>query len=171
MLSSGPADDETQQIKVLVQKQCWQKDQTPGGSSCTDAVCRIECTCDLWLTERVKAGLRPRGTIYSLAYSAQSLSPCLSLFVERLIKERSALRGFTVSGSLWADEHGHPIMSPTGLVEGSESAQPLCGCVWGAVNKAASVSSRQRLQVDPECWSPDTSEYEWWLRFGVLCVW
>lgn len=55
----------------------------------------IKRACSLLSQWEGKAGLRPGGTRCSPAYSAQSFSPCLSLFVERLIKERSALRGFS----------------------------------------------------------------------------
>lgn len=65
-----------------------------------------------------KAGLRPRGTSYSPACSAQSLPPCLPVFVEKLIKEQSALRGLSTSGSFGVDEPGHPIMFPSGVRSG-----------------------------------------------------
>lgn len=61
-----------------------------------------------------KAGLRPTETWYGLASSAQIFSLCLLVFVEILIKELSALRRLSTSGSFIADECGHPSMFPSG---------------------------------------------------------
>lgn len=92
------------------------KGSDAGSVQLTSSSCcvRSDVPAACWECEG-KAGLRPRGTSYSPACSAQSLSPCLPVFVERLIKEQSALRGLTTSGSFGADEHGHPFMFPSGV--------------------------------------------------------
>ena len=94
----------------------------------------------------VKARLWPRGTCYSPADSAQSLSPCLSLFVERLIKARSVLGGFTASGSFWADAHGRPIMFPRQVPRDMKVHTFPLACVWANL----SVSSLEHLHFNPE---------------------
>ncbi len=81
-----------------------------------------------------KAGLRLRGTFCSLADSAQSLSPCLSVFVESLIKEPSALWGFTTSGSFEQMNTDIPLCFPVGwrwgMWECTHSCVPACEQVW-----------------------------------------
>lgn len=99
----------------------------------------IKSACSLLSEWEGKAGLRPQGTCSSPAYSAQSLSPCL--FVERLIKECSALRGFTTSGSFWADEHGHPIMFPSRVHWGMWLHTPWSAFLCATVSTPVSGTS------------------------------
>lgn len=114
------------------------RDHMPEVYSSPAGAAKVQCVWSkvpaAWWEWEGKAGIRPIGTCYSPAYSAQSLPPCLNLFVERLIKDPGALRGFTTSGSSGADEHGHPIMFPSGVRRGmcerTHPCGPACEQLW-----------------------------------------
>lgn len=113
-----------------------------------------------------KAGLRPRGTCCSAAYSAQSLNPCLLVFLGRLIKERSSAHRTRGTG-FGVDERGHPIMLPGGFT--LRCADPRARRSWATVNKPVRAHTQSgrvlRFSARPDHRRPRRGESERWLSF------